>query len=427
MISQSTIAIVIVVIIAIMFATEILPLAVTAIIGMLAMGFTGVLTWPQAFSGFTSSSVLMLIGIGIMGASFFTTGVSSKIGDVLYKVAGKSEATFTRVLVIVTTFLSVFFNATTVTALMMPIIDSVSVRSNGMITRRRNYMPMAVASVYGATLTAFSATSNVTASGLLSSSDFGRGFTPFEPMFLMLPFVVLYIIFICTVGCSYATKVLDNVVEAPIEGLFDKEDEKAATFSLPKAIIFGLIIVGMILAIILTDVNFSALFFLVGLLLILTKCIDAHLAFKSVNWEVFLLIACAIGFANGIQVSGAGEILANGVIKISGPLASSPFAMCVVMMTFVTILSNFMSNNSAVVIVMPIALSLAAALNTGVLPYALAIAVGSNLSIATPVATPSTALIYKLGYRMPHYFKYGGLMNLAALVVCSISLKIFFF
>jgi di/tricarboxylate transporter len=61
------------------------------------------------------------------------------------------------------------------------------------------------------------------------------------------------------------------------------------------------------------------------------------------------------------------------------------------------------------------------------IPFALATAVGSNLSISTPVATPSTSLIYSLGYRFMDYIKFGGLINVIGTVGAAFALKVLYF
>ena len=81
--SQSTIAIIIILIITVLYATEVFPLAVTSLLAMSAMVVTGIIDWTEAFSGFSSSIVLMLIGVCIIGEAFFTTGLAESLGNML--------------------------------------------------------------------------------------------------------------------------------------------------------------------------------------------------------------------------------------------------------------------------------------------------------------------------------------------------------
>lgn len=425
--SQITIALIIMLVIIILFITEKIPLWMTAIMGCIAMVLSGILSAREAFSGMSETATTVTPGVMILGAAVFTTGIGDKLGDFVFRVTRESEKILMIVIGGVTTFFSIFLNATTVTGLMMPVIDSVSERSNGVVSRKRNYMPMAVCSIYGATLTSFSATSNITASGLLEASSYGRGFNVFEPAILIAPTVFLFMIFIATGACTkFAAKVF-RFEESPIEGLAQDGSRKSYPFRKDKALIFVVVLATLMTVLLTTDMNLTVVFYSAALVLIITGCIDAKTAIKSVSWELVLLIGGAIGFANGLEASGACQLMAEWTINILGPLGSSPYALCVAMLVFITVLSNFMSNNAAVVIVMPIALAVAGNLNADLLAFGLACAVGSNLSISTPIATPSTGLIYPVGYRFIDYFKFSGPINIVGTVIAAIMLKIVFF
>lgn len=83
--STSTIAIIIAVITVILFASEKLPLSVVAILSMLAMAFTNCITFTEAFSGFSNTATLMIIGTGIIGEAFFYNGTFRKNGQCLFE------------------------------------------------------------------------------------------------------------------------------------------------------------------------------------------------------------------------------------------------------------------------------------------------------------------------------------------------------
>ena len=66
---------------AFLFATEIIPLAVTAMGAAIALGLLGVLTPAQVFSGLSNSTVVLFAGMFIIGAAMFQTGLAQKIGQ----------------------------------------------------------------------------------------------------------------------------------------------------------------------------------------------------------------------------------------------------------------------------------------------------------------------------------------------------------
>ena len=73
------------------FISEKLRPDLTALLVLLALGITGLVTPQQAFSGLSSSSVILLIAAFIMTGALFRTGVSSVIGHGLMRAAGNSE------------------------------------------------------------------------------------------------------------------------------------------------------------------------------------------------------------------------------------------------------------------------------------------------------------------------------------------------
>ena len=82
----------ILVIAGVFFISEKLRPDLIALLILLALGVTGLVTPSQAFSGFSNSSVILLIAVFIMTGALFRTGVSSVIGHGLVRAAGDSES-----------------------------------------------------------------------------------------------------------------------------------------------------------------------------------------------------------------------------------------------------------------------------------------------------------------------------------------------
>ncbi|WP_273420771.1 SLC13 family permease [Veillonella caviae] len=76
----------------IMFAWEKIPLSVTAMIVAVGLHLSGVLSAKAAFAGFVDANVLLFMGMFIIGAAFFETGVAVEVGNVVHRFA-KTETT----------------------------------------------------------------------------------------------------------------------------------------------------------------------------------------------------------------------------------------------------------------------------------------------------------------------------------------------
>ena len=87
---QAIITLVVLAVAAVLFITELIPLAVTSMCIPVVLALTGVVTEKEAFSGLANSNVILFAGMFVVGAALFETGVAKWIGDTVVRL--KSEA-----------------------------------------------------------------------------------------------------------------------------------------------------------------------------------------------------------------------------------------------------------------------------------------------------------------------------------------------
>src|SRR3982751_5144080 len=75
----------------ILFVLDVLPSDLVALLVVVSLGVTGVLTPQEAFSGFSRSAVITIISIFILTEGLQRTGVTDQVGNVLLKVGGRGE------------------------------------------------------------------------------------------------------------------------------------------------------------------------------------------------------------------------------------------------------------------------------------------------------------------------------------------------
>lgn len=421
--TATAIALVILVLLLIVYVTNIIPPVVATLVALIAMTLTNIISPSEAFAGFGGTAAIMIIGMNIVGAAFFTTGVSAALGRFLYAKGGSNEKLFTLICCLMGFVMGMFINPMAVISLFMPIIDSVESQSNGKIQRKYVYLPTAIASIYGGVMTAVSTSATVTANGLLNEAT-GQNFGFFQPALLLAPGALLMFIMLPTVNFSIMKKAFN--FEAPAlpaaattgTGTSDQQVSKG------KASILFAVLILAICGFAFTDLNMGLIALTAATILMLTKCITVSAAIGKVSWSTIILLAAGTGVSAGLQASGAADMLANACISIAG---DSPFLLCAVVFVFTTILSNLMANTNAVLIVAPIAISLAQAIGADVLPFVLAAAVGAGLSVATILSNASVTITASVGYRFKDFMAYGGIVNGIAAVMGVIALKIFFF
>ena len=114
------------------FATELIPLAVTAMGSAIVLGLFGVLTPAQVYSGLSNSTVVLFAGMFVIGAAMFQTGLAQKIGVTVVKKAGTDEKKLMLALMVITIILvmSAMFSALVdnipFAATMIPVVRSLA-------------------------------------------------------------------------------------------------------------------------------------------------------------------------------------------------------------------------------------------------------------------------------------------------------------
>ncbi len=93
-------------VVALLFITELIPLAITSMGGSIALGLLGVISEKQIFSGLSNSTVVLFAGMFVIGAALFHTGMAQKIGESVVRMAGTGETRLMGGVMLVTIIMS---------------------------------------------------------------------------------------------------------------------------------------------------------------------------------------------------------------------------------------------------------------------------------------------------------------------------------
>ncbi len=118
-----------------------------AVCALLALTLFDILTPSEALAGFSNSVVIMMIGLFVVGAGIFRTGLAKMISSKILQMAGNSENKLFILVMLATASIGAFVSNTGTVAVMMPIIVSMAASAN--ISPRRYLMPLAFASSMG--------------------------------------------------------------------------------------------------------------------------------------------------------------------------------------------------------------------------------------------------------------------------------------
>jgi di/tricarboxylate transporter len=419
---QSTIAIIILLVTLVLYAIPRMPLSVTTILAVLSMAIFGIIDYAKVYSGFSNSVIFLVVGLMIIGKATVTTGLANKIGKVLsYGKLGSNETLFIIVVFFVSCLVSVFVNASLTVAILMPVIDAVALQSQGKITRKGTYMVLGISSVLGNNILTISATSMLTAVSILESSGYGI-MSMFAPLAVNLPAIIVVLILYSLFGKKLQDKWFD-FPEISV-AVLSKADGKQETAW--KQILVALDLDIVIVALV-SGVNYGMAALLGAAVLIVTGCISESEAFKSVGWGTIVIVAGSIGFSAGIQASGAGEVIANFFINVSGPLGKTGLGLCIVLFFVSSLLSAAMSDNASVAIMLPIAMAISVHTGFTPVPLFLAACSGTKVGIFTPISVAPMTQIGVAGYRFKDYLRMGGLVNIICMAVSCTAISIIYF
>jgi di/tricarboxylate transporter len=178
----------------VLFISERVRIDVAAMLTLLALALTGILTPEEALAGFASEPAIIVASVFVISAAASSVGLTDRIGLFITRTAGGSESRAILVVMPAVAALAAFSHHLMVTAMMLPILLRLSREQK--LAASRLLMPMSLAASLGTTLTLFSAPAFLLANNLLDRSDKGSlGVFSITPIGIALVvFGVLYML-----------------------------------------------------------------------------------------------------------------------------------------------------------------------------------------------------------------------------------------
>ncbi|MBB5322529.1 SLC13 family permease [Marinobacter oulmenensis] len=154
--------------------------------------------------------------------------------------------------------------------------------------------------------------------------------------------------------------------------------------------------------------------FLAAGAMIVSGCLTASRARRSVDLPVLVIIAASFALGNAMTDTGAAEWIADGLLGM-GPL--TPWLALIMIYGLTTLFTELITNNAAAVLMFPIALAVSEQLGVSFLPYAVAVMFAASASFITPLGYQTNLMVYGPGrYRFTDYMRLG--IPLSLLVAC---------
>ncbi len=422
---QSTIAMIILVVTLILFATEKLPVCVTAILSSMAMALTGIISYSQAVAGLSNNVVIFVFGLAAIGNAMSETGAAQYLGYTIMRHYRGGERMLLVLLVIMAAVFSMFMSNTTVVVLFMSIAGSMAIGSKGRITPKSSFMAIGIATVAGGGCTLIGSTTQLAVQSLLP----GYGVRPLAMFDLMFPgiFVALaLVLYYYFIGYSLQKRVfIEDADFSAKSGGATQATEKEIH---PKSLKMWLPLIILVACITLTIVgwaNIGIIAILGACLCVVTRCISVQKMFEQTDWNTIIMIVGSIGFAAGIEKSGAGALMASTAINIVGS-STHPWAYLAAIVIIGTLMTNVMANISTVVILLPIVVSIAKQMGCSPMPFVIGAIWAANMPYSTPIGASVITMTMTAGYRFTDYTLVGLPFNIIACLIVIAATPFFF-
>lgn len=404
-------------IVALLFVTEMIPLAMTAIGASVACWALGLVPENQIFLGLADSTVVLFGGMFVVGAAMFYTGLAQKIGGGVVRMFGKGENSLMFGIMIIAALMSAVLSNTGTTACLIPVVMGIC--ANAKISASRELMPLAFAAGLGGTITLIGTPPNILANVALKAAGMPElQFGFFEYAWIGIPITIAGIVYMMFIGKYLLPKDSGTLNLEIDEEILENET------STQKQIICGIIMVGVIGSMATGIVPLEIAAVVGAVIAVLTGCLTEKQAYNSIDWVTIFLFAGMIPVATAMNTSGAGKLIAEATVKMLGG-DLSPYMVTAVLFGLAVVLTQFMSNTASKALLCPVGIALSAQMGASPKAVLMAILIASSCAFASPVGTPPNTLVLGPGgYKFMDYLKAGTGLVAVCLIVSIIVIPI---
>jgi di/tricarboxylate transporter len=180
-----------------LFISDRLRVDVVALLVIVALVITGLVTPEAALSGFSSPAVITVWAVFIISGAMYQSGVADWLAETMLRLAGQNEMRLLLVIMVTVGVMSAFMNNIGAVAILLPAVVSIARQMN--MSPSRLLMPLAFAALLGGNMTLIGTPPNILASAILQEYAGIEPFTFFDflPMgLIVLAAGIIYMLFV---------------------------------------------------------------------------------------------------------------------------------------------------------------------------------------------------------------------------------------
>jgi anion transporter len=402
----------------VLFVWNRVPAVIVAVGAALVLFLTGVLTMRETLSGFGDPVVVLLVSLFSIAVALEESGVAAWAGQLLLRHAGGSPTMRLVAIMAIGAVLSPLMGMNGAAVAMVPIVAGIAARTA--TAPSKLMIPLAFACTAGANLSLLGSPVNVVAAEKIDTAGAGP-FGFFAWALVGVPQVVGTIVIVVLLGRRLLPErrpvVVDQTLpDASSGALLDQESPAPAVALGPRAYL-ALAVLALLIGLLAFNVVPAAIAAAIcAVLMVLLRVVTVPRLVAGVDWSTCILIGAMIAPAVAMSKTGAAGLLGDQVVTGIGGLG--PYAVFIGLFLVTGVLSQFISNTSSALVMLPIAVATATDLHVEALPMILGVALGASTSFVMPFANAVTLSVYGPGgYRFGDFWRLGSIVSAWSFVV----------
>lgn len=155
------------------------------------------------------------------------------------------------------------------------------------------------------------------------------------------------------------------------------------------------------------------------------RCIDMDSAYRSIHWQSILLIVGMLPFALALQKTGGIDLAVKGLLSLFGN--AGPRMILATLFVATAVIGLFISNTATAVLMAPIAIASAQAMQASPAPFAMIVALAASAAFMTPISSPVNTLVLGPGqYRFGDFVRIGVPFTIIVMLTSVILVPVLF-
>lgn len=393
------------------------PLPVTSLVGLAMLPVLGAMPVTKALALFANPAVFFIIGIFLVAAVMFRTGLSTRVALLALRRLPPGENALCVGVLVVSCLSCAVVVSHAVAALLLPLVlEIIRALDLGLRSRtaRRLLLSMAWGTVCGSNLGLLSSARASLALEFYGAFVGERGAAP-TIGFLEFSLAALPIV----VGCTLITGLVlrwafppEGIDLQPALDRLNQRVQEQGGFSWREGLAIGVLAL-MVTAMVVSGPTWLAPIALIaGAALFVFRIIDWDAAERDVNWGVVFLYGGAIAVGTALHVTGATGWIVDEAL---GGRSPNPWALLWMVSAGTGFLTEAVSNSAVIAVMLPVMLGAAEVLQIRPEVFPLLVSLSAGFAFALPTSTPALAMVFGTGHvQVAHTLWLGMLLTLVS-------------